>query len=255
VKWSFISTGENTGVYNMDLDLQLATHVCKDEAVLRLYQWKPYCISLGANQNESVINKHKCDDDGITIVKRPTGGRAILHAEELTYSVVMHCSHENSPQKIYKDINDALLMGLGFYDERLTMAELEYQQPDYGAIYRSGKSVACFAETAKNELKFAHKKLIGSAQRKMGGVVLQHGSILCGSFHKRLPRYLLVDEEEKVSMIRELLDKTTEIGSILQSAVDYTKLEDSIVLGFEKFYGEKVCREMSVIENSLLIHG
>jgi lipoyl(octanoyl) transferase len=242
VKWSVVNTGENTGVYNMEYDMNLAENIREDEAMLRLYTWKPYCISLGANQDESVVDLDKCRTEGIDIVKRPTGGRAILHAEEVTYSVVMHCSHENSPQKIYKEINDALLSALGLYDKKLTSAELEYKQPDYAAIYRAGKGVACFAETAKNELKFEHKKLIGSAQRKMGSVVLQHGSILCGSFHRRLPFFLNISSDEQAAMLNELRERTTEIESILNTAVDYERLKESIISGFEEYFGEKLNR-------------
>ncbi len=237
MKWSVINTGAHTGVFNMDFDLHLAGEVAEDEALLRLYTWKPYCISLGANQPEEVVDKDRCLTDGIDVVKRPTGGRAILHAEELTYSVVMHCSTDNSPKKIYKDVNDALLLALGMYDAKLTSAELENVQPDYAAVYKAGKGVACFAETAKNELKFEHKKLIGSAQRKMGNVILQHGSILCGTFHRRLPDYLKISNDEKVEMLKELRDKTIEIESILNTAVDYNRLEDAIISGFENYFG------------------
>ena len=236
MKWHFFDTGEHTGRYNMDYDMQLASSVVQGEAYLRLYRWQPYCISLGAHQSESVINTEKCLQMGIDIVKRPTGGRAILHAEELTYSVVMHCSLEHTPQKIYAEINDALRLALGLYNENLLRAELEHNQPDYGAIYKEGKGIACFAETAKNELKYDHKKLIGSAQRKMGNVILQHGSILCGKFHKRISGLLNISETEKIDMVRELQDKTIEIETILQTPVDYTRLKDAIKLGFSRFY-------------------
>ncbi len=242
MKWSVVNTGEHTGAYNMDYDLYLAENIRVGEASLRLYTWKPYCISLGANQSENVVDLEKCAEDNINIVKRPTGGRAILHAEELTYSVVMHCSPDNSPKKIYKDVNDALLVALGLYDMKLTTAELEHLQTDYAAVYRAGKGVACFAETAKNELKYEHKKLIGSAQRKMGNVVLQHGSILCGTFHRRLPDYLNISSEEKNEMLNELQDKTTEIETILNAAVDYSRLEAAIVSGFENYFGNKFIR-------------
>lgn len=253
MKWSVVNTGSHTGRYNMDYDLRLAEEVREDEAFLRLYTWKPYCISLGANQSEDVVDLDACVKDNINVVKRPTGGRAILHAEELTYSVVMHCSNEHSPKTIYKEVNDALLLALGMYDTKLTTAELEHLQTDYAAVYRSGKGVACFAETAKNELKFEHKKLIGSAQRKMGDVVLQHGSILCGAYHRKLPDYLKLSSEEKVEMLYELRDKTTEIETILNTAVDYSRLEEAIISGFEKYFGSEFIRlvpaELHSIEN------
>ncbi|MEE9574148.1 MAG: hypothetical protein V3W20_13925, partial [Candidatus Neomarinimicrobiota bacterium] len=85
--WKFISSGINNGSYNMDFDVMLAKSLNSNEAILRLYQWKPHCISLGTNQSEGSLKLEKIITDNIDVVKRPTGGRAILHSEELTYSV------------------------------------------------------------------------------------------------------------------------------------------------------------------------
>ncbi|MCK5278742.1 MAG: hypothetical protein KAK04_09390, partial [Cyclobacteriaceae bacterium] len=86
--WKFIDSGDNTGSYNMELDMKLARTLNPGQAILRLYRWKPYCISLGANQPQDSLNIEKVINDKLDFVKRPTGGRAILHAEELTYSVI-----------------------------------------------------------------------------------------------------------------------------------------------------------------------
>ena len=180
--WKFLNEGENSGGFNMKRDLDIAGNISPDETVLRLYRWKPYCISLGANQIKNEIDFKKTDEAGIDVVKRPTGGRAILHAEELTYAVIMPLSEGSSARNIYRDINLALLEGLKKFDIRLAEAGLEENQPDFPEIYRKeSKSTLCFAVSAKNELKFGGKKLVGSAQRKLGRVILQHGSALsCG---------------------------------------------------------------------------
>ena len=68
--------------------------------------------------------------------------------------------------------------------------ELEKSQPDFREFYKEGHSAVCFAVPAKSELKFDGRKLVGSAQRKFGNVILQHGSILCGEFHKKIVDYL-----------------------------------------------------------------
>ena len=78
--WKFIDSGLNTGLYNMDFDLMLAKTLKTDEAILRLYGWKPFCISLGANQPEESLNIEKVINDKLDFVKRPTGGRAIFNA-------------------------------------------------------------------------------------------------------------------------------------------------------------------------------
>ncbi|NMB80530.1 MAG: lipoate--protein ligase family protein [Ignavibacteria bacterium] len=232
MKWQLLKTGRCSGHFNMDFDLNLANS-CKDnEAFFRLYQWQPYCISLGANQNYEDINIAKANNDNIEVVKRPTGGRAILHAEEITYSVVMPLNNL-SPKEIYEKISSALIKGLEIYNSLLAESELEKLQPNFPNILKQPSGVLCFGSTAKNEVKFAGKKIIGSAQRKLNNVILQHGSILCGTYHKKLVNYLNSDEETIRALASEINNKTIEIETILNEKVDYTKLEESLIKGFE----------------------
>ncbi len=231
--WHFINSGSNTGAFNMQLDLELA-HQCKpNEAYFRIYRWNPFCISLGANQRFEDINLNKTKDDGIDVVKRPTGGRAILHAEELTYSVVLPFNYEFSPREIYFKISKSLMRGLEIYNPLLVKTELENQQPDFQKLLEEPSGVLCFASTAKNEVKYNGKKLIGSAQRKLNNIVLQHGSILCGSFHNKLVDYLNCTTEAKQALSIELQEKTTEIQTILGEMIDYEKLIECLKQGFE----------------------
>ena len=174
MKWFIINSGANTGRYNMDYDLQLAKNYKDDEIVLRLYKWDPYCISLGANQSPDSINSKLAHQDNIDVVIRPTGGRAVLHAEELTYSVVYPLDFFSSAKDIYCQINLAILKGLKIYDSRLSSFELENHQPDFAEIYKQENNAVCFAVSAKSEIKYSGKKIVGSAQRKFEKVVLQH---------------------------------------------------------------------------------
>jgi lipoate-protein ligase A len=231
--WNFIDSGFNTGAYNMEFDLELARNCKPEEAFFRIYRWNPFCISLGANQNFEEINQVKTKHDGIDIVKRPTGGRAILHAEELTYSVVLPLNYEFSPREIYLKISNALMRGLEIYNPLLAKSELEDHQPDFPKLLEEPAGVLCFASTAKNEVKFNGKKLIGSAQRKLNNVVLQHGSILCGPFHRKLVDYLNCDDEARSTLSIELNDKTTELQSILNEEINYDKLKTCLMFGFE----------------------
>ncbi|MCX6174422.1 MAG: hypothetical protein NTZ27_06725 [Ignavibacteriales bacterium] len=233
MNWHFINSGANTGNYNMQFDIELA-NICKpDEAYFRIYRWNPYCISLGANQSFDDINQDKTKTDGIDIVKRPTGGRAILHAEELTYSVVLPYNFELSPREIYFRISNALMRGLEIYNPILAKSQLEDYQPNFPKLLEGPTGVLCFASTARNEVKFNDKKLIGSAQRKLNNVILQHGSILCGPFHKKLVDYINSDQETKNILSLELNTKTTELGTILNEDIDYQKLKTCLIVGFE----------------------
>jgi lipoate-protein ligase A len=236
MNWSFINTGFNTGKFNMDLDLELVNNASKDNVVLRLYRWSPYCISLGSNQKENSVDVIKAKEDNIDIVKRPTGGRAILHAEELTYSVVYPLNDSITPKNLYHEINLALKSGLASYNSIFEEIELENQQPHFPSFYKEEISALCFAVSAKSEINFNGKKLVGSAQRKMGNVILQHGSILCGSYHKIITNYLAIQEEGLLSIRKEIRNTTTEIETITGSKVDYDKLLDSIIKGFEEHF-------------------
>ena len=233
--WRFIDTGFNSGKFNMDYDLDLIRNF-SGSPVLRIYQWRPYCISLGANQDFSTVDQEKISADGFNIVKRPTGGRAILHAEELTYSVVYPISEEKSPKQIYREINLALKNGLMNYDLKLEKIELEHTQPHFPSFYKDSKSTLCFAVSAMNELNYDGKKVVGSAQRKIGNVILQHGSILCGSFHKRIIDYLNLPLDKLEEIKNEIEQTTTEIETILDEKINYRKLSQSIKKGFENHF-------------------
>ena len=238
MKYYYLNTGANNGKYNMDYDIHLAK-ICKPgEFYLRLYRWNPYCISLGENQKYESINIKKASDNKIDIVKRPTGGRAILHSEELTYSVITFAKVQKSLHHFYNEINKALITGLLFYNDRLTKIELETEQPDFPKIYNENKENMCFATTAKSEIKFEGKKLVGSAQRKLGNYLLQHGSILCGSYHKNLISYFNLSNEKILDICNRINDITTDLESILNENIDFTKLKKSIKRGFENHFGD-----------------
>ena len=236
MNWKFVNTGFNTGKFNMAFDLHLVSQLRTNEAILRFYRWKPYCISLGANQPFDSVNLKKANQAEIDIVKRPTGGRAILHAEELTYSVIHPITSELSPKILYKEINLALKKGLVDYHPALQKLRLENIQPHFPSFYKETKSSLCFAVTAKSEINFEGKKLVGSAQRKIGNVVLQHGSILCGTFHKKLIEYLVLSVEERDYVKKEIDNTTTQLETILNSKTDYDKLTFSLKSGFENHF-------------------
>jgi len=230
--WHFIDTKSSSGNFNMELDIFLSK-ICKDdEAFFRLYGWNPYTISLGANQNIEEINLEKCKSENIGVVKRPTGGRAILHAEELTYSLILPFSFGLSAREIYNKVSITLSDALAKYNCQLSSVELENLQPDFKQVLGNPSGALCFASTAKSEVKYNGKKLIGSAQRKMNNVVLQHGSILCGKKHAELPNFLS-DQTNVIELKEELTDKTIEIETILNQKINYTLLSEKIKKQFE----------------------
>jgi lipoate-protein ligase A len=231
MRWRLLNTGFNTGKFNMDFDINLARNSKAGEAFLRLYRWNPYCISLGAHQSFESVNLSKAAADNIDVVKRPTGGRAILHSEELTYSVIFPISQNLSAKNIYQDINLALLEGLKDYNSKLNEIEPENSQPDFSSFYKQEKSAICFAVPAKNELKYFGKKLVGSAQRKLENAILQHGSILCSPYHLKIVDYLNVENHQALKS--EIQNTTIDLESILNESINYDELAISIARGFE----------------------
>ena len=163
----------------MARDHALALSLPPDSAALRLYRWGRPTLSLGRNEPA----RERYDADAIRnldldVVRRPTGGRAVLHWRELTYSVVMPARTLGGPRATYRWINGriaAALAGLGI------AAEIA---PAAAAVPLSAGP--CFAAPAPGEITSGGRKLVGSAQLRIGDNLLQHGSILLANDQERL---------------------------------------------------------------------
>lgn len=234
MNWHLISYKKFTGKYNMDYDLQLVKNSDGQTPILRFYGWQPYCISIGANQSFNEIDQNLAIQNNIEVVKRPTGGRAILHAGELTYSVVMPNNSQFTGKELYKNISNSIIQGLRNFNPKLNNVELENSDPNFAELLKEPSGSLCFASTAKSEIKFNGKKLVGSAQRKLGTTILQHGSILISTYHQNLVKYLKISDSDKKKLNSEISYKTTEISSITNDEVNILQLQESIVCGFEK---------------------
>ena len=244
-KWHFIDSGFRTGEYNMGYDLSLVER-CREsgDSFLRFYRWKPYAISLGYNQLRSShglkIDEAKCAADGIDIVERPTGGRAVLHSEELTYSVVM--KSDKPVRDNYRDISLAILNGLKLIEPaNMELDKLSFTKdtPDLLKLIKTGMYNLCFNSQVKNEINFEGKKIVGSAQRKFGNILLQHGSVLIGTHHKNIAKYMIANEQEIENMKAEIDEKTACLNEILNRNVSYKETADAIFKGFESTYDIK----------------
>jgi lipoate-protein ligase A len=181
------------------------------------------------------IRIDKVQSDGIDIVRRPTGGRAVLHATELTYSVVMP-AEGRSVSEIYRIISRGLVAGV----RRLGVnAAIENGNPSASALYRGA---ACFVSAARFEVKVDGKKIVGSAQRRYAGVngeevVLQHGSLLLGCEHRSITKYLVLPETEREHLTAELHERSTDLETILGQPVSFDEAALAIQSGFEEAWG------------------
>mgnify|MGYP000932861118 CR=1 FL=1 len=234
----FVDTGEQTGAFNMDFDVRHAELVDAGLAtpMLRVYNWKPWCISLGRHQDIAEIDQERTAAAGYEIVRRPTGGRAILHAEELTYSVIMP-SEDRGIMEVYRQISEALTAGLQLLVPEIDIAKA---QPNFQKLYREAGSIPCFSSSARYEIEFDGKKLVGSAQRRIGNTVLQHGSILIGEAHLALADFLAVDEEVREQLRHDMREHTVTLQEILGRPLHRNEVRDALITGFSHAWGVDV---------------
>src|SRR6266851_10371187 len=175
--WRLLTDPPATGAWNMAVDEALLDGVAAGIAppTLRFYQWAPPCLSLGYFQPFDVVDVAGCLRLGVDVVRRPTGGRAILHDRELTYSVALPASvlgHDGGVLPSYYRLSLALQDGLRRLGVPATLA------PESAATGPIVHGPICFDRPSAREILLEGRKLVGSAQMRRGGGILQHGSIL-----------------------------------------------------------------------------
>ena len=146
-----------------------------ESPTLRLYAWSPPCLSLGYAQNYQEVDETELDKRGWSIVRRPTGGRAILHTDEITYSVTGPLEYplfKGSILGSYRRISAALMGSLSNLGVSADMNESPRSRDT-----RVNQEAVCFEVASNYEITFGGKKLIGSAQARRAGGFLQHGSL------------------------------------------------------------------------------
>lgn len=177
-KWRLIIEENNNAYYNMAVDEAIMkVHSQGDTPpTLRFYGWQPAALSLGYFQQlKKEVDLEKCKKQGIDFVRRLTGGRAILHKQELTYSIVIREDYQllaDSIEKSYQQISAGLAAGLNQLG-----VEAELKEVERGRKAPRGHSAACFDAPSWYEVVLNNKKLIGSAQRRKENTILQHGSL------------------------------------------------------------------------------
>jgi lipoate-protein ligase A len=181
-KWRYIDSGPNLGACNMSVDEELLARAQAGEKtpVLRLYSWSPPAVSLGRFQQiETAVNAEACKRLGFDIVRRITGGRAVLHRHELTYSIVSQVGNPFFPPTVlgtYKVIAGGILAGLHNLGIEAEMVSRNERHADL--VKKAVKNPACFSAPSWYEIVVRGRKLVGSAQRRLSSAFLQHGSIL-----------------------------------------------------------------------------
>jgi len=202
MKIRFIDSPALPGDFNMACDYNLSK-MCRagSDAIFRLYTWEKPAVSLGFHQKSEDVDREKCAADGIDVVRRPTGGRAILHWGEITYCFIYPVLSESGKQmlkEVYAKVHRGLAAALQQSGAAVGFASPGRKSQPHNPL--------CFASAAGTELELDGKKVVGSAQRLMDIAILQHGSILLTDHHLQMPEYLLM-EESKRKALKKLLAK------------------------------------------------
>jgi lipoate-protein ligase A len=178
-QWRLLDTGPADGFTNMAVDEALLEvfATAGGPATVRFYSWSPPALSLGYAQSiEREIDVKQCTALGIDVVRRPTGGRAVLHDHEVTYSVVISGDDPRVSSGVlaaYLTISQAMIRGLSYLGISAELLPLRR-----GAPLPSDKaSPVCFATPSSYEVAVGGRKIIGSAQRRAHDAIMQHGSI------------------------------------------------------------------------------
>lgn len=226
-----VDTDSRTGAWNMALDEAIMQAVGAGEAppTLRLYQWEPPCLSLGKRQPLSGVDLERCWREGVDVVRRATGGWAILHTDELTYSVNALPTDPRAEGAIldaYRRLSAGLVAGL----HRLGIPAGMNPVDPLGV---HNTSAACFEVPSAYEITIGEKKLIGSAQTRPQGRVLQHGSLPLTGDIARVVNYLWFQaEDDRTALAEHLRDRATTLGDVLGRPVSFDEAARAIAQGF-----------------------
>ncbi len=237
-----LDSGFHTGEENMEVDRRLMASYLDGRfqkrfgpgsCLWRFYAWHPYAVTLGYNQDVSGIDLQKCRSAGIDVVRRPTGGRAVFHAEEFTYSFFAESAEKNS--ELYRMVHEVIRLALESLGIHAEFCRSTLGRPQAGG---SPEAVSCFTASARYELQVDGRKLVGSAQRRTRNILLQHGSLPLSSRHKELCRYVSLDDGEGFEEIRsEMERKTSSLEEIVGYIPPYSRLVELMRSALGKLHG------------------
>jgi len=230
LRWRLILDGPLSGAYNMALDEALASTASREEvATLRFYQWQRPTLSLGRHEPAEELPLAECEAAGLDLVRRPTGGRAVLHHRELTYSFTAPASLLGGSKRVreaYSVITEALARGLGLLGLAASAGDDSPRLAGH----------MCFGLKAGCDLEVGGRKVVGSALRRYEGSVLQHGAIpldLDPALH-----YVAFSEkgESEPAFAERLLAAVLPLSELLGRRVQPEELFEPLTRGFEESF-------------------
>jgi len=252
MEWRLIKDSYHTGFMNMAIDeaIMIAHREGLVPPTIRFYQWSPPAVSLGYFQDlEKEIDVDVCQDMRIDIVRRPTGGKAVLHDKELTYSFIIKENHplvNDSILETYKKISGGMIRGLSYLGITAELVPLR-EKLKSNPLLKGGKSEIrhsdfksiCFSVPSRYEVQVEGKKIVGSAQVRKREIVLQHGSLLIELEKDKLFSVFNFPSAQ----IRERLKirfKATSLEEILKKKINFSELSEILPRGFEEEFGVRL---------------
>lgn len=221
------------GVTNMATDQAIMEAVGDGRVppTLRLYRWHPACLSLGYAQSVRDVDESRLHSKGWTLVRRPTGGRAILHTDELTYSLSLPQDNplvEGDIVTSYRRLTEGLRRGL----------EILGVDADSRRQSRSSSgSAVCFETPSHYELTVEGRKLLGSAQVRRQKAVLQHGSLpLCGDIRRICEVLAYASESEREEAREKVQQRAATLESALGRVIEWETAAHAIIEGFSRAF-------------------
>ena len=235
--WRLLITPPARGAWNMAVDESILIHIGRGESLptLRLYAWTPACLSLGYAQPLSDVDINRLKERGWEFVRRVTGGRAILHTDELTYSVIApndEPSVAGTVLESYSRLAQALFLAVRNLELDVEMKDDVTQD----AILRNNP--VCFEIPSTYEITVDGKKLIGSAQARKKDGVLQHGSLpLTGDLSRICQALVFENESAREDASKRLLSRAATVESALGHAVAWETATQAFIHAFEAQLG------------------
>jgi len=235
-KWRLIKSPPARGVWNMAVDEAILENVGEGifPPTLRLYSWNPPCLSLGYAQPISDVDLPSIKSLGWNLVRRPTGGRAILHTDELTYSVIAPYTEPRLAGGVlesYKRLSQALLSVLKILN---IPAEALPLPNDFEPNRKTAEPV-CFEIPSKYEITVNGKKIIGSAQARKKPGILQHGTLPLYGDLTRITYVLSFNEEkDRLNAEKRLLSHACTVESFLGEKITWEKAAQAFIQAFSQ---------------------
>ena len=230
--WRLLITPPAHGAWNMALDQAILEHIGRGESIptLRLYSWQPPCLSLGYAQPFADVDVARLNERGWDVVRRPTGGRAILHTDEVTYSITAPNDEPRVAGSILESYNrlaSALL-------QAVKSIGLPVEIKEDSGTHQATPNPVCFEVPSTYEITVHGKKLIGSAQARRKEGVLQHGSLpLTGNLARITEALTFADESARQDAAKRLLARAATVESVLGREVLWNDAAQAFVWAFE----------------------